>query len=145
MTDNSWEPDGYRFHDTIHLAHAAVLGWSPVLRRMLKRKRKYKKKVDEVEDGARAAIVEEAIAKLIHSYAHSVDPTKLLDDQTAVSFDILKQIRVLTAGLEVGQCKYWEWEKAILMGQKVFNELRRQQKGTIYVDLKRRRLSYSQS
>ena len=72
VTDNSWEPDGYRFHDVLHLAHAGILGWSPVLRRMLNRKRKYDRRIDEVEDGARAAIVEEAIAKLVHSYARSV-------------------------------------------------------------------------
>lgn len=142
LTDNSWEPDGYRFHDTIHLAHAAILGWSPVLRRMLKRKRRYDKRIDEIEDGARAAIVEEAVAKLVHSYAHSVDRTKLLDDQSSVSFDILKQIKSLTTGLEVDQCKYWEWEKAILTGQKVFNELRRNRQGRIRVDLNNRLLSF---
>jgi NTP pyrophosphatase (non-canonical NTP hydrolase) len=32
LTDNANRDDGYRFHDVLHLAHAAVLGWSPVLR-----------------------------------------------------------------------------------------------------------------
>src|SRR5205823_10348162 len=40
LDDNSYEEDRYRFHDALHLAHAAVLGWSPVFRRLLKRKRK---------------------------------------------------------------------------------------------------------
>jgi hypothetical protein len=141
LTDNSWEPDGYRFHDVIHLAHAGVLGWSPVFRRVIKRKRKYDKRVDEVEDGARAAIAEEAIAKLVHAYAQNVDREKLLDDQTSVSFDILKQIKLLTAGLEVDKCMFWEWEKAILLGQKVFNQLRRQGHGIVAVDLNKRTIS----
>jgi NTP pyrophosphatase (non-canonical NTP hydrolase) len=32
LTDNSEEPDGYGFHDAIHLSSAAVLGWSPLRR-----------------------------------------------------------------------------------------------------------------
>ena len=143
VTDNSWEPDGYRFHDVLHLAHAGILGWSPVLRRMLNRKRKYDRRIDEVEDGARAAIVEEAIAKLVHSYARSVDPIELLDNQHSVSFDILKQVKLLTSGLEVDKCMYWEWEQAILAGHKVFNALRRREQGTIRIDLYARRIKFT--
>ena len=40
LTDNSHEDDGYRYHDVFHLAYAAVLGWSPVCRALLKCKRK---------------------------------------------------------------------------------------------------------
>jgi hypothetical protein len=32
LTDNAWSETGYRWHDTLHLAHAACLGWSPVFR-----------------------------------------------------------------------------------------------------------------
>jgi hypothetical protein len=32
LTDNKLEKDDYRFHDVFHLANAAILGWSPVLR-----------------------------------------------------------------------------------------------------------------
>lgn len=142
LTDNSWEPDGYRFHDVIHLAHAAVLGWSPVFRRIMNRKRKYCRQVDEVEDGARAAIVEEAIAKITHSYAQRVDRQALLDNQKSVSFELLKQLKILTHGLEVDQCQYWEWEKAILSGHKIFNQLRRNPSGVIHVDLHNRSIRF---
>jgi NTP pyrophosphatase (non-canonical NTP hydrolase) len=145
LTDNSWEGDGYRFHDVLHLAHAAILGWSPVLRRMLNRKRKYDSRIDEVEDGARAAIVEEAIAKLIHAYAYSVDPIHLLDSQASVSFDVLKQVKLLTVGLEVDQCQFWEWEKAILSGQKTFNQLRKKKEGVIAIDLNARTIRLMRS
>ncbi len=40
LTDNKLEPDDYRFHDVFHLAFAAILGWSPTLRALLKLKRK---------------------------------------------------------------------------------------------------------
>ena len=39
FTDNAYEEDGYRFHDVYHFAFATLLGWSPVTRRNLKRKR----------------------------------------------------------------------------------------------------------
>src|SRR6185437_3561569 len=42
--------DGYRFHDCIHLAFVAVLGWSPVIRGLMKRKRKSDASIDNVED-----------------------------------------------------------------------------------------------
>src|SRR5690606_38448163 len=32
LDDNAAVEDGYRFHDVFHLANAAVLGWSPVIR-----------------------------------------------------------------------------------------------------------------
>jgi hypothetical protein len=41
LTDNSHRPDGYRFHDVFHMSYAVHLGWSPVLRALLKLKRKY--------------------------------------------------------------------------------------------------------
>src|SRR5206468_12617620 len=73
LTDNAWQDDGYRFHDVFHLAHMAVLGWSPIMRSLLKRKRKSKPDVDEVEDGARAKVVEEAIAAIGCDYARKHD------------------------------------------------------------------------
>ncbi len=54
LTDNRLEPDDYRFHDVFHLAYAAILGWSPVLRALFKVKRKSCPKIDENQDGARA-------------------------------------------------------------------------------------------
>ena len=101
LTDNSYEPDGYRFHDAIHLAFVAILGWSPVIRALLMRKRKYDKEIDAADDGARAAIVEEMIVKLCHSYAVRIDPDKLLDQTDRVSLDLLKQVEALAEGLEV--------------------------------------------
>jgi NTP pyrophosphatase (non-canonical NTP hydrolase) len=44
LTDNHLPPDDYRFHDVFHFAHAAVLGWSPTTRALLKIKRRAKRR-----------------------------------------------------------------------------------------------------
>jgi len=135
--------DGYRFHDCVHLAFIAILGWSPVVRSLMKRKRKSKRDIDDAEDGARAQIVEEMIVKLTHSYAVGIDRNRLLNGKTRVSVDLLKQIQTLTEGLEVETNKLWEWEKAILCGYDIFDQLRRHKRGRISVDLRNRAVSFS--
>ncbi len=65
LTDNAYFEDGYRFHDVFHLAYAAILGWSPVTRKLLGCKRRSKAKVDEIEDGGRASVIEEGIAAFV--------------------------------------------------------------------------------
>jgi hypothetical protein len=71
LTDNAYEEDGYRFHDVFHLACAAVLGWSPVLRALMRRKRRSREEVNLVEDGGRAGAIEEGISALVFSYAQN--------------------------------------------------------------------------
>lgn len=143
LTDNSSEIDGYRYHDVFHLACIAVLGWSPVFRAIMKRKRKIDPKIDQEQDGARARIVEEAIWKIVHSYAQETSKKYLLAKETVISFDLLKEIKMLTRGLEVEACKFWEWEVAILEGFKAFNLLRDNHGGSIAVNMKKRTISYS--
>ena len=69
LTDNADDPDGYRFHDVFHLAYVAVLGWSPVIRKLLRRKRKSAPQIDEVQDGGRAQVIDEGISALVFDYA----------------------------------------------------------------------------
>ena len=142
--------DGYRFHDSIHLAFAAVLGWSPVMRSLMMRKRKSDHAIDEVEDGARAQIVEEMIVKIAHSHAVGYHRDRLLDDSKRVNLNLLKEVVILAEGLEVAggrkgapPCKYWEWEKAILEGFRVYNLLRRHRRGRVTVDLGQRTVVFS--
>lgn len=150
LTDNAHEPDGYRFHDVMHLANAAILGWSPVLRSLMGRKRKYDDRIDEVEDGARAQIVEEAVVKMIHSEgvrlarARSQDPdsdSPFFASPDDISFAFLKLVREMVAGLEVAANRDWEWEDAIVQGHALFYRLRQTQRGTIHVDLDKRTLT----
>lgn len=152
LTDNSYDDDGYRFHDVMHLANLTYLGWSPVLRGLMGLKRKSRPRTDEIEDGARAKIVEEAVIKSIHSAGQKLAETEGIENQEAIrlfprrdeiSFKFLKQIRSLVAGLEVQKNRYWEWESAIVDGYEIFHELRMAGQGTIRIDLKKRKMEFS--
>jgi NTP pyrophosphatase (non-canonical NTP hydrolase) len=139
LTDNAHRPDGYRFHDVFHLACAAVLGWSPVIRKHLKRKRRSNEKVDEVEDGGRAIVTEEGISALVFAYA--VDH-KALEGVRAVEYDLLKAIRIMTSSFEVTVCTTGEWERAILMGYEVWKQVQQSQGGKVELDLDARAIRY---
>ena len=107
LDDNSHEEDGYRYHDVFHLAYYAILGWSPVIRALLKRKRKKiidpKVNVDKVEDGARAILIEEGLTAYVFQYAKRGD--KYFKGETTVDTRILKTIKMLTSHLQVKVCK----------------------------------------
>lgn len=152
LTDNSRDDDGYRFHDVMHLANATKLSWSPVLRGLMGRKRKSNPETDEVEDGARAQIVEEAVIKAIHSEGtrlaalqgrtSSDTSVHLFSNHTEITFRFLKFIHNLVGDLEVEKNRYWEWEEAIVEGHKVFHQLRCEGQGTVTVDLVGRSISF---
>ena len=142
LTDNSHRPDGYRFHDVFHLSYAAHLGWSPVLRALLKVKRKSEPQVDENEDGARAIILEEGIATWIfnHAKAHR---NYVLVEEGRLEYALLRQVRGMVDGLQVAACPLWQWERAILDGFRVFRELLANKGGTVVADLSRHSLAYT--
>jgi hypothetical protein len=139
LGDNAHVEDGYRFHDVFHLAYAAILGWSPVTRKLLGCKRRSNRRVDEIEDGGRAAVIEEAVAALVFDYARGHD---LLDGVETLDFELLKTISRLCSGLEVKAASWHDWELAILEGYKMFRILNRNRGGRVLVDLEQRRLSY---
>ena len=139
LTDNSHKADGYRFHDIFHLAHAGVLGWSPVLRKNFGCKRKRNARVDEVEDGGRAAVIEEAVAAIVFNYAKA---HSYFEGVNTVSYDLLRTIKGMTAGLEVSIRTTGDWVQAILQGYDVFREVLKNRGGRIGVDLDSRRISY---
>lgn len=139
LTDNAYDPDGYRFHDVFHLAYAAVLGWSPITRGLLQRKRKSRPLLDEVEDGGRAAVIEEGVVALAFDYArrhHFLDGVAALDSQ------LLRTIKDMTSHLEVRQCTTGEWEQAILQGFDVWRAVLGASGGRIAVDLDARRIRF---
>lgn len=151
LTDNAYDDDGYRFHDVMHLANIAKLGWSPVMRKLMGLKRRSNQTVDEVEDGARALIVEEAVVKLIHSQGvriersknpHGIEPIRLFSNPNDITFQFLKMIHGFVGGLEVEKNRYWEWEEAIVEGHYLFHRLRTEKRGTVIVDLDQRTISY---
>jgi hypothetical protein len=141
LQDNSHDPDGYRFHDVFHLAHAAKLGWSPVLRgKLLKRKnqehpdkkRRSDPDVDEVEDGGRAIVIDEAVVAYVWEYARR---HKFLAGVKTVDYRVLKTIKDLTGGLEVAVRSGHQWEEAILSGYVVWRQINERRQGVIEVNL----------
>lgn len=141
IDDNARHEDNYRFHDVFHIAHAAVLGWSPVLRALVKRKRKeHKPEYDRVEDGARAIAVEEAITAMVFELAK---PWKYFEGATNVDNSILTAVQAVAARLEGGSLPGAEWERAILSGYSVWRDLRANDGGRVIVDLDKPSLKYA--
>lgn len=139
LTDNAHTPDGYRFHDVFHLACAAVLGWSPVIRKHLERKRRSNPTIDEVEDCGRAIVTEEGISALVFAYARD---HKSLEGIRAVDYHLLKAIRIMASNFEVAVCTTGEWERAILMGYDVWKKVEANQGGKVELDLDKRTIRY---
>ena len=141
LTDNAYHDDGYRLHDVFHLAFLTVLGWSPVLRGKLffDCKRKSCPDVDEIQDGGRSAVIDEAIAALIfieakkHSFFDGVD---------SVEYGLLRTIKELTTHLEVGRCSGKQWETAILESFHVWRALKTYEHGKIVCDLLARTIKF---
>lgn len=140
LGDNTYDDTGYRFHDVFHLANAAVLGWSPVARaNIFNRKRKSDPKIDDVEDGGRAIVIEEAIAAYMFAYARVHN---YLDGVTSLDFHALKMFKAFTAGLEVQARPLWQVEEAILQGVAAWRQLRQHGSGVLRGSLRRRSLEY---
>lgn len=139
LTDNKVEQDDYRFHDVFHLAYAVFLGWSPVLRALLKLKRKSLPSVDENQDGARAILIEEGIATFV--FARALE-RQLFENQTQVSYDLLKTIQAFVVGYEPERCSLWQWERAILVGFEVFRQLQKHRRGYVTADLTNHALTF---
>lgn len=139
LTDNALADDGYRFHDAFHLAYATVLGWSPVTRALMKRKRKSNPDIDESEDGGRAIVIEEGIAAFAFAYAarHGY-----LDGVTRLDQQFLDQVLLLAHGLEVGSRKHADFERAIIQGFEVFRSLHRCNGGFVDFDADARTLTF---
>ena len=139
LTDNSTGADDYRFHDVFHLAFAGTLGWSPVLRALLKVKRKSVGAVDEQQDGARAIITEEGISNWL--FAHGLRH-QAFEHVDSLDFALLKTVRAMVQGYEVENRPLWMWEEAVLRGFATFRELKRHRGGIVTIDLEARTIDY---
>jgi hypothetical protein len=139
LTDNISDPDGYRFHDVFHFAHAAILHWSPVMRALVRHKRKSQPEIDEAQDGGRAIVVEEGLSAWIFARAKELDFFK---GQDRISLGVLKTIGEFVSGYEVSQCPLKLWERAILDGFQVFRQVRGAQGGWVLGDRSARAIRY---
>jgi len=136
LTDNAYEDDGYRFHDVMHLTFAACLGWSPVLRKLLRKRgalvNRTPTDVADVEDGGRAQVIEEAI--VLAAYVYAVDHN-FLEHVDAVDWGVLRHINQMTARLEVRNRTAWKWNATLLRGFAVWRHLRSHGGGVVRGDL----------
>ena len=139
LTDNGWTETGYRWHDTLHLAHAMCLGWSPVLRSLAGIKRRSDPRTDHIEDGGRAAVADEAIAWTVFCHArqhgwyeHRPPGTRLLG-----------HVRAMTYALEVSACTSAEWEHAICTGMACLRAVWHHHGGILTGDLRTRSLAFT--
>lgn len=139
LTDNSADSDGYRFHDVFHLANAAILHWSPVVRALIKHKRKSIGKYDEEQDGGRATVVEEGLTAWLFSRAKALN---YFEDHKRVSLGILKTVQEFVSGYEVEKCPLKLWERSILQGYAVFRQVRDAKGGWVIGDRATRSLRY---
>jgi hypothetical protein len=137
LTDKAAVEDGYRFHDAFHLAHAAVLGWSPILRALLRRRRRSRPEVDEREDGGRAQMIEEAVSHVV--FVHGQDGNEVRDP-ALINAAFIAHLRRLTLGLEVESRGPHEWALAVAEGWKAFDALREGKCRTVFADIGQGRL-----
>lgn len=139
LTDSIKDSDGYRFHDVFHFAYATILHWSPVIRSLIKHKRKSDPLIDETQDGGRAKVVEEGLTAWIFSNAKS---RNFFQGHEQLTFDMLKTTQEFTLGYEVEKCPLSLWERAILEGYRVFREVRKHNGGIVVGDRNARTIQY---
>lgn len=139
LTDNAYKDDGYRFHDVFHMAYASILGWSPVLRRLMRLKRRSRPLIDEVEDGGRAAVIEEGIAAVAFDYARK---HQFLDGVLDIDEALLTTLRGMGSHLEVASQPLFAWRQAVLDSFAVWRELMKNGGGQVEADLDHRRIRY---
>jgi hypothetical protein len=102
------------------------------MRALFKVKRKSKPAIDETQDGARAALIEEGISTWVFNHARRLNYFASI---TSLDYSLLKAIRELVAGYEAERAPLWQWEEAILEGYRVFRCLRERRRGLVVADL----------
>jgi hypothetical protein len=105
---------------------------------MLKRKRKSNSKIDEIEDGARATITEEAISLILFNDAKD----KNFYETKKVSKQVIGIIRKMTDSFEVRNRTEKEWEEAIMKGYELFRKLKDNGGGKVFFDMTKRKAIY---
>jgi hypothetical protein len=139
LTDNSWSETGYRWHDTLHLAHAVCLGWSPVFRGLAGLKRRSDSWVDHIEDGGRAVVADEAIAWAVFCHARE----RGWYEECVPDAGLLGYVREMTYALEVSSRSRAEWAHAITTGLGCLRAVQAHGGGVLTGDLRERTLAFN--
>lgn len=139
LTDMNYSDDGYRFHDVFHLTYAAMLGWSPVTRSFFKVKRESNARVRQIEDGGRAAVLEEGLSAFVFNYARE---ESFLEGVTELDSTLLRTVASLVSHLEVRARSIKEWEQAILRSYEIWRQMRVHRGGTVHLNLANRTIEF---
>jgi NTP pyrophosphatase (non-canonical NTP hydrolase) len=140
LVDMNRDPDGYRFHDVFHLTYAALLGWSPLLRSLLRRKRDSDPEFREVEDSARAIFIEEGLAAYLFSVAAD---NNFYKGQEQVESEVLRSVKSIVSHLEVRSRTTAEWQRTILRSFDAWRDLFANNGGTVHLDLEQRAIDFN--
>jgi hypothetical protein len=116
-----------------------MLGWSPVVRALLRRKRKSDPQIDEVEDGGRAIVADEALAAVVFDYAHRHD---FLKDVEYLDQQLLDLCHNLTKWFEVAKRSRYEWEQTILKAFDLWRSIQQNSGGRVHFDMTNRLVEY---
>ena len=106
----------------------------------MKRKRKSNELLDEIEDGARATITEEALSMIIFNEAKRKN---YFEGVTKISKTTLRIIKEMTENFEVNVRTTNEWEHAILKSYEIFRYLIDNNGGRVEFDLVKREIIYN--
>lgn len=139
LTDNSRIPNDYRYHDIFHLGHIAYLGWSPVIRHLMKLKRKSDSITLDAEDRGRPQVAEEAVTLIVYNYAKG---NRMLRSSDRIDTELLNTIKQLVVDLEVANVSSYQWEKAIIESYRVFHQVVENKGGKVLVSPAERKLQY---
>lgn len=132
INDNEYSDDGYRFHDALHFAFVGILGWSPVVRGLMRIKRKYNTTVDRVEDGARARDTEEAISATLKKFSIRRNN---FQNEGSIDAEILEIVQTLSSGREAQHIPLGHWRHAIHVGFVMMHKLHKRNGGLLHIDM----------
>jgi hypothetical protein len=138
LTDNARSETGYRWHDTLHLAHAVCLGWSPVLRSLAGLKRRSDALADHVEDGGRAIVADESIAWAVFCNARN----RSWYEHQPPDRGLLEYVHEMTYALEASVRRPEEWAHAISTGIRCLRAVWLHGGGSLRGDLETRSLVF---
>lgn len=142
IDDNTRKEDGYRFHDILHFAFAALLDWSPVVRKLMRNKRKSTPEDDKFEDGARARDTEEGVSNLIHKQAVA---NNLFLGANRLDTEFLNNIQLQVRDLEVRDRTAHEWEMCILTAYAIYRQLLENTGGCVDVNFATGSLAFTKA
>lgn len=148
LNDNSYDEDGYRYHDIIHLVFMTKLGWSPVWRKLLIGKGTDKDLMTRrgdhnAEDSGRSQIIEEAI--ILSAYTCIKNQYNCFSKVTRIDFHLLKHIKALTKNLEVRDQNHYTWNQVLIEGFKLWHDLQENKGGIIEGNLNTREIKYKKN